>query len=390
MSNSFDLSTKHFLAVCNITQLLLHTYVLQFHYYVIFINMLFFLAPSMTLGLSLSAPSGTLKQAFNEMKLPRVERCSTLDLPASEQEAGTVPSTDAGLGSNFNNTLAPPETTSSTSTTFSVVSPTSTAPSLPTSSTGRVSPPPISTHPQTPTPVTSDPSPPAQSSHETPPSQLLPAASIPPSSSTISSPFAQTAVRGPQPSSTSVSSVADVTPSSTGTAPASEQQPFNSAVTASQPVSSSVHAAQHTTSLVQPVPISTQSPPPGSVLGQSQVQAHPVELEGAELQTKIAGRDDIQTLDKKLRSLFKDPSSSSSASVDPSQTTGTSSPPTGTSSPPPGVVPVPPSNLALTSGVQGVPGPTTTPGQTVTPAGHAQTPPSKPRAQVRYNAVLKN
>lgn len=347
----------------------------------------------MTLGLSLSAPSGTLKQAFSEMKQARVERCSTLDLPGSEQEPGTVPCTEAGLGSNSNNILAPPETVPSTaSTTFSVASPTSTATSLSTSSTGRVSPPPISTHSQTPAPVASDPSPPPQSSHETTPSQLLPAVSIPPSSSTISSPFAQTpvpAVHGPQPSSTSVSSVAGVTPSSTGTVPTSEQQPFNSAVTASQPMSSSIHAPQHTTSLVQPIPISTQSPPPGLVPSQGQVQPHPVESEGAELQTKTAGGDDIQTLDKKLRSLFKDPSSSSSASVDPSQTTGTSSPPTGTSSPPPGVALVPPSNLPLTSGVQGVLGPTTTPGQIVTPAGHAQTPPSKPRAQVSEKCCIQ-
>ncbi|XP_026221995.1 serine/threonine-protein kinase WNK1-like isoform X3 [Anabas testudineus] len=343
-------------------------------------------APSMTLGLSLSAPSGTLQQAFSEMKQARIERCSTLDLPGTEQEPGNVPSTDAGLSSNSNNILAPPETVASTtSTTFSVVSPTSTATSSSPSSTGRVSPLPISTQSQTPAPVTSDPSPPPHSSHETTPSQLPPAVSIPPSSATISSPFTQSsvpAVPGPQPSSgsVSVSAVAGVTPSSTGSVSASEQQPFNTAVTSSQPVSSSIHAPQHTTSLVQPVPISTQSPPPGSVPSQSQVQPHLVESEGAELQTKTAGRDDIQTLDKKLRSLFKDPSSSS-ASVDPSQTTGTSSPPTGTSSPPPGVALVPPSNLPLTSGVQGVLGPTTTPGQVVTPGGHAQTPPSKPRAQ---------
>ncbi|XP_044049790.1 serine/threonine-protein kinase WNK1-like isoform X2 [Siniperca chuatsi] len=346
------------------------------------------LAPSMTLGLSLSAPSGTLQQAFSKMKPACVERCSTLDPPPTEQEPGTVPSTEAGLGPYSKNILAPPEAVApTTSTTFPAVSLTSTATSSPPPSTGRVSPPPTFTQSQTPAPVTSDPSPPPQSSHETAPSQLPPATIIPPSSSTISPPLAQTSVPtvpGPQlsSSSVSVSSVVSVTSSSTGTVPASEQQPFNSAVTSSQPMNSSIHAPQHLTTQCQPVPISAQPPPPTSLPSQSQVQPQPVESEGAELQTKIAGRDDIQALDKKLRSLFKDPScASSSASADPSQNTGTSSPPTGTSSPPPGAALVPPSNLPLASGVQGILGPTTTPGQSITPAGHVQTPPTKPRAQ---------
>uniref|UniRef100_A0A3Q3EWG3 non-specific serine/threonine protein kinase n=1 Tax=Labrus bergylta TaxID=56723 RepID=A0A3Q3EWG3_9LABR len=143
------------------------------------------------------------------------------------------------------------------------------------------------------------------------------------------------------------------------------------------------------TGRVSPSPVSTQSQTPAPVindtspspqsLGESApaqllpaVQPQPTETEGAELQNKTGG-DDIQALDKKLRSLFKD---QSSASMDPSQTTGTSSPPTGTCSPPPGAALLPPSNLPLSSGVQGVLGPSTTPG------GHAQTPPTKPRAQV--------
>lgn len=143
-----------------------------------------------------------------------------------------------------------------------------------------------------------------------------------------------------------------------------------------------MHAPQYTNSQYQPVPLSTQLPPNSSGSSQSQVQPQLVESEGAEFQVKSAGRDDIQALDKKLRSLFKDQSSASSASVDPSHNTDTSSPPTGTSSPPPGAALVPPSHLPLSSGVQGAVGPTTTPGQGIAPAGHAQTPPSKPRAQV--------
>lgn len=347
----------------------------------------FFLAPSVPLGLSLSAPSGTLQQAFSKMKQARVERGATLDPSATEQEPGPVPTNEAGLGPNSNNIPAPQEAVASTAnTTFPGVPLTSTATSSPPPSTGRVSPPPASQS-QTPAPVTSDASPPPHSSHETAPSQLPPAANIPPTSSTISPPSVQTsvpAVPGPQLSSSSVSSVAGVTSSGTGPVPASEQQPFNSAVSSSQPVNSSIHAPQHTNTQSQPVPISAQPPPPSSLPSQSQVQPQPVESEGAELQNKAAGRDDIQALDKKLRSLFKD-QSTTSASVD--QNTGTSSPPTGTSSPPPGVAMVPPSNLPLTSGVQSVMGPTTTPGQGVTPAG--QTPPTKPRAQVSENCSIQ-
>ncbi|KAF0041235.1 hypothetical protein F2P81_007133 [Scophthalmus maximus] len=338
-------------------------------------------APPMILGLSLSAPSGTLQQAFSNMKQARVERCNTLDPLAAEQEPGTVPSTEAGLGPSSNNVLAPPEAAASTtSATFPAVSLPSTAtPSLP-PSTGNVSPPPIPAQTQTPAPVISDPSPPPQSSHETPPSQLPPAPSVPPSSSSISPPSVQMsvpAVPGPQLSSSSVavSYVAGVPSSSTSTAPGSEQQLFNSAVTSSQPMNASIHAPQHTSSLCQPVPVSAQPPPPTSSASQSQVQAQPGELEGAELQSKTTGRDDIQALDQKLRSLFQDQSTASSSSLDPSQNTGTSSPPTGTTSPPPGAVMLPPSNLPLNSGVQGVLGATTTPG------GHTHTPPTKPRAQ---------
>ncbi|KAM9753762.1 serine/threonine-protein kinase WNK1-like isoform 2-T6 [Menidia menidia] len=304
--------------------------------------------PAAPLGLSLSAPSGTLQQAFHKMRLERVDRSNTLDLPSAEHEPGTIPSSEAGL--NSKNILSTPDTGASVSITCGAAS----SPPLP---AGRVSPPPVSVQSQT---AVSDQSPPSQSTHEMGHSQSPPAASVPPSSS-VSPPSTQTSVPaapGSQPSSTSASSAAG-TSVSVGNVPASEPQSFSS-VTASQPVSTSVHA---------------QHPPPTSLPGQTQGHSQPVDSEGAELQSKTAGRDDIQTLDMKLRSLFKDMSSTSSASMDPSQNTGTSSPPTGTSSPPPGTTMVPPSNLPLTSGVPGVLGATSTPG------GHAQTPPSKPRAQ---------
>lgn len=275
------------------------------------------------------------------MRQERLERSSTLDPPAAEQEPGSFPSAEAGLCPS-SKILAPPNSTQSST----VIS----SPPLP---TGRVSPPPMSTQSQSHACVTSDPSPAPRPSHET---------------STISPPSVQTSSN-----SLSASSAVSVTPSGTGLVPASE--PFSTPVTSSQPMSSSIHGPQHATSQSQLGPISTQPPPPSSVPSQSQIQPPPVDSEAAEPQTKTVGRDDIQALDKKLRSLFKDQSSaSSSTSVDPSQSTGTSSPPAGTSSPPPGAAILSPSNLPLNSGVQGVVGPT--------PAGHAQTPPSKPRAQV--------
>lgn len=326
----------------------------------------------MTLGLSLSAPSGTLQQAFCEMRQEHTERSNNMEPTAVEKDAGSVPAPDAGLAPYFSNVLASSESVASTtSSSFPSLPLSANITSAASSSSGRASPPSMIIQSQSQPCATIDPSPVTQSSQETPPSQQPPGANIPPSSS-VSVPAAQTSIpslSGPQLSSNSVSPASSI--------PTLEQQSFSSAVTSSQPMSSSTHAPQHTSSQYQPVPIPTQlPPPPSSMSNQSQVHPPLVESEGADFQVKSAGRDDIQALDKKLRSLFKDQSSaSSSASVDPSHNTGTSSPPTGTSSPPPGAALIPPSHLPLNSGVQGSVGPTT-------PAGHAQTPPSKPRAQV--------
>lgn len=149
-----------------------------------------------------------------------------------------------------------------------------------------------------------------------------------------------------------------------------------------QPATSSIHVPQPAAISTHPTaaPPGAASAPPGPVQSES---------EGSEAPAKTVGRDAIQALDKKLRSLFKD-QSSSSASMEANQGAGTSSPPAGTTSPPPGTVTAmaPPSNLALNPGVQGVTGATTTPGQGVTPGGHALTPPSKPRAQVGVGAEV--
>lgn len=304
------------------------------------INFLFFLAP---LGLSLSAPSGVLQQAFIKVRQARVDRSNTLDPASTEPEPSTVPSTDVCL--NSSSIPSPPEAVvSTTSTASQPVSVASTATSSPPIPAGRVSPSPVSAQSHT---GISDSSPPPQTSNETAHPQVPPSTSIPSSSSTVSPPSTLTtvpSVPGPQSNSSTVSSGS----SSSSSGGTSEQQAFNGAGT------------------------SSQTQPPTSLPSQTQIQSQPVDSEGAEVQSKLAGRDDIQALDMKLRSLFKD----SSVSMETSQNTGTSSPPPGTCSPPPGTTVVPPSNLPIGSGVQGVVGSTTT------PSGHAQTPPSKARSQV--------
>uniref|UniRef100_A0A3B3IP95 non-specific serine/threonine protein kinase n=1 Tax=Oryzias latipes TaxID=8090 RepID=A0A3B3IP95_ORYLA len=303
-------------------------------------------APS---GLSLSAPSGVLQEAFSKVKQARIDRSNTLDppVPVSDQEPVTFPSSETGPVSNI---LSPSEAAAPTpGTAFPAESVTSTAMPLPSQSAGRVSSPPASVPSQ---PAITDSIPPLQPLHETAaPQPPTVSTSIPPPSS-ISPSSTQTsisAVPGPQSSSTSASTG---TPS-VGSAPILEQQQLNGQP--SQPVNSAIHA-QHP---------------------QTQIPSQPVESEGTELHSKTAGRDDIQTLDMKLRSLFKDQSSASSASVDPSQSTGTSTPPA-TSSPPPGTTMVPPSNLSLSCGVQ-------LQGSMTTQAGHAQTPPSKPMGQTSFD-----
>lgn len=287
---------------------------------------------SVPLGLSLSAPSATLRHALSQVKQARLDRSSTLDPATNEQESARVPSSDVS-----HKTQSPPEAVAST-----VSVPSSTA-SSPPGSTGRASPPPTSAPSQT---VNNDSSPSPQSSHEAVHSQHPPSTSIATSSSTVSPPSTQTSV--PAASGSQTSSMSAGAPS----VPVSEWQPFNSAVT-------SIHS-QH--------PATTTLP------SQTQAQSHSAESEGGEVQSKTVGRDDIQALDMKLRSLFKDQISASSVSMDHSSGTGTSSPPTGTSSPPPGTALAPPSNLPLASGAPGVHGLTT-------PAAHAVPLPSKPRAQ---------
>ncbi|CAL8358258.1 unnamed protein product [Lota lota] len=196
----------------------------------------------------------------------------------------------------------------------------------PPASTGRASPNPVLVPTQSPATSGIHAPPSAQSSQQPPPSQPAPAVTIP--SSTTSPPSGYQSTQPQQ--------------SSLPQAPVSQL----GSTAASAP-----SAAGSTLSTVEAVAVSEQQPattgptsiPPSQTLQSctlpSQGQPQSVELEGAD--AKAPGVDDIQALDKKLRSLFKDQSSAASSSVDAAFNTGTSSPPIGTTSPPPGALRTP-------------------------------------------------
>ncbi|XP_055012019.1 LOW QUALITY PROTEIN: serine/threonine-protein kinase WNK1-like [Boleophthalmus pectinirostris] len=383
-------------------------------------------ATSGSLGLSLSAPASVLQEGLRKIKQVNEERSDKPNPPAMEQNTGSVPPVETGhesISSHFSPESVPSTTsatfpaasmtssTSTTSTTETVSPPTASSqtqaptavvPALPlqlTTESAQPQPPQTATaptsisvsspSPQMPTPpVPTPPMPTSQmatpqvstpqlatsqmATPQVPTPQLATSQMATPQVPTPQVPTPQMATPQVPPSQSAglanppVSSNAAVPSNNSSTIPVSEQQPFNGAAVSMQPTTTPTHPIQ-SGSQNPPVASSNQQPPSASVSTQNQIQSQPSEAEGAEVQTKSGGRDDIEALDKKLRSLFKDPPVTSSTSMDPSQSTGTSSPPTGTSSPPPGQALVPPSNLPLTAG-------------TAT-QGHAQTPPTKPRAQ---------
>ncbi|KAJ8262050.1 hypothetical protein GJAV_G00161540 [Gymnothorax javanicus] len=139
-----------------------------------------------------------------------------------------------------------------------------------------------------------------------------------------------------------------------------------------QPVASSAPA-------VQPTLVHTQ-PQPATMPNQS--HAHCGECE-VDPQGKAPGIDDIQALDKKLRSLFSDLGSGLASSQPDTlgdssgapHIPGTSSPTSTTTSAPVG--PLPPCSLPLGPNGQPTATPAPTPGQTATPISYAPTTPAK-------------
>uniref|UniRef100_A0A8C2DS07 non-specific serine/threonine protein kinase n=1 Tax=Cyprinus carpio TaxID=7962 RepID=A0A8C2DS07_CYPCA len=155
-------------------------------------------------------------------------------------------------------------------------------------------------------------------------------------------------------------------PSTTTVIPASAAQ---SQVPTLQPVTTN-------TPVVQPTPVHSQ---PQTSTMPNQSNAHCVECD-SDPQGK--GVDDIQALDKKLRSLFMDlgsgpPSAQSDVTSDPmaaASIPGTSSP---TACATPSGTPLPPSSLPLNTSGQPTGSPMTSMGNASTPVGYSQTTPSK-------------
>ncbi|MBN3295668.1 WNK1 kinase, partial [Amia calva] len=142
-----------------------------------------------------------------------------------------------------------------------------------------------------------------------------------------------------------------------------------------QPVTTNIPVVQQTLVHTQPQP----TPFP------NQPHTHCLECEG-DPQGKAPGIDDIKTLDKKLRSLFSEHvPSMSSAQHEAADSAGTpsmpgTSAPTGTSSTTTTAAPTPPTSLPLGVTGQTTSTPASTPGQAGTPANYGQTPTSSTQA----------
>ncbi|XP_048011059.1 serine/threonine-protein kinase WNK1 isoform X10 [Megalobrama amblycephala] len=348
------------------------------------------------LGLSMSASAVSLQQAFSEMRQGRFDPGPStappmlhVSMPPLVPAATPLPSSTAPI-------VPPPVSSEVTA-----------SPSLPSVSLN----PPGSSSPPPTLPASAVISPPAHSQLPLPQSQVVPAiisvistpSSLPMPAVPAATSFPQTPVPMPVPASTATPLVHPAAPMGSGSG---EQPPIPCAsaqltpaaipTTAIQtpqlapstipdtviPVSaaqSQVPALQPVTTnipVVQPTPVHSQ-PQTSTVANQS--HAHCVECD-SDPQGK--GVDDIQALDKKLRSLFMDlgsgpPSAQSDITSDPmaaASVPGTSSP---TACATPSGTPLPPSSLPLNSSGQPTGSPMTSMGNGSTPVGYSQTTPSK-------------
>ncbi|XP_072566229.1 serine/threonine-protein kinase WNK1 isoform X5 [Paramormyrops kingsleyae] len=208
----------------------------------------------------------------------------------------------------------------------------------------------------TPVPTVSSTSPPAMP-------QPVPASIVPPSTSSPPS-----SLSGPVPVSCSVPVALPPSaplPVVGGEGTVSMEQPL-----VPQPGSMALPPAVSSTGVptVQPTLVHAQ---PQTAIVPNQGHTHCGECE-ADLQGKMPGIEDIQALDKKLRSLFSDLGSGlATAATDPTMEMSTlcTTSPTGTSSTPTATgAPMPPTSLPLGSAVPASSTPMATPGQAATPA----------------------
>ncbi|XP_043092316.1 LOW QUALITY PROTEIN: serine/threonine-protein kinase WNK1 [Puntigrus tetrazona] len=348
------------------------------------------------LGLSMSASAVSLQQAFSEIRQGRFDPGPSTAPPMLHVSMPPLVPTTAPLPSSAAPVVPP-----------SVSSEVTSSPSLPSVS---INPPGSSSPPPT-LPASSLTSPPAHSQLPLPQSQVLPAvisvistpSSLPVPAVPTATSFPQTSVSMPVPACTAATLPHTTTPMGSVSGGSSEQPPIPSTTDQLTPLvipttaiqtpslapstttviptsaaQSQVPTLQPVTTtipIVQPTPVHSQ-PQTSTVPNQS--HAHCVECD-SDPQGK--GVDDIQALDKKLRSLFMDlgsapPSAQSDVTSDPMAASipGTSSP---TACATPSGTPLPPSSLPLNSPGQPTGSPMTSMGNASTPVGYSQTTPSK-------------
>ncbi|XP_059366779.1 serine/threonine-protein kinase WNK1-like isoform X4 [Carassius carassius] len=349
------------------------------------------------LGLSMSASAVSLQQAFSEMRQGHFDPGPStappmlhVSMPPLVPAAAPLPSSAAPL--------VPPTVSSEVTS----------SPSLPSVS---INPPGSSSPPPPSLPVSSVTFPPAHSQLPLPQGQAVPAiisvistpSSLPMPAVPATTSFPQTSVPMPAPACTAAPLAHPVSPMGSVSGGSSEQPIPSSSAQLTPPVipttaiqtpplapsttmviptsaaQSQVPILQPVTTnipVVQPTPVHSQ-PQTSTVANQS--HAHCVECE-SDLQGK--GVDDIQALDKKLRSLFMDlgsgpPSAQSDVTSDPmaaASIPGTSSPTACTT---PSGTPLPPSSLPLNSSSQPTGSPMTSMGNASTTVCYSQTTPSK-------------
>ncbi|XP_067247708.1 serine/threonine-protein kinase WNK1 isoform X7 [Chanodichthys erythropterus] len=352
-------------------------------------------AAAPALGLSMSASAVSLQQAFSEMRQGRFDPGPSTAPPMLHVSMPPLVPATTPLPSSTAPVVPPPLSSEVTA-----------SPSLPSVSLN----PPGSSSPPPTLSASAVTSPPAHSQLPLPQSQVVPAiisvistpSSLPMPAVPAATSFPQTTVPMPVPASTAAPLVHPAAPMGSGSGeqppmPCTSAQLTPAAIptTAIQtpqlapstipdtviPVSaaqSQVPTLQPVTTnipVVQPTPVHSQ-PQTSTVANQS--HAHCVECD-SDPQGK--GVDDIQALDKKLRSLFMDlgsgpPSAQSDITSDPmaASVPGTSSP---TACATPSGTPLPPSSLPLNSSGQPTGSPMTSMGNGSTPVGYSQTTPSK-------------
>ncbi|XP_052411157.1 serine/threonine-protein kinase WNK1 isoform X2 [Carassius gibelio] len=351
------------------------------------------------LGLSMSASAVSLQQAFSEMRQGHFDPGPSTAPPMLHVSMPPLVPATAPLPSSAA-PLVPPTVSSEVTS----------SPSLPSVSinppgSSSSSPPPSSL------PASSVTFPPAHSQLPLPQGQAVPAiisvittpSSLPMPAVPATTSFPQTSVPMPTPACTTAPLAHPVNPMGSVSGGSSEQPIPSSSAQLTPPVipttaiqtpplapstttviptsaaQSQVPILQPVTTnipIVQPTPVHSQ-PQTSTVANQS--HAHCVECE-SDLQGK--GVDDIQALDKKLRSLFMDlgsgpPSAQSDVTSDPmaaASIPGTSSPTACTT---PSGTPLPPSSLPLNSSSQPTGSPMTSMGNASTPVCYSQTTPSK-------------